>query len=118
MKNQIKYKDFIGDVNFSEEDGVFWGKIIGISASITFEGESVRELTEDFQNAVDEYLEYCKKNGITPQKSYKGSFNIRISPELHKEAAFIAGKAGLSLNAFVEKAIRDEVHSLQQSEHF
>ena len=117
MKNQIKYKDFIGDVNFSDEDGVFWGKVIGISVSITFEGESVKELTEDFRNAVDEYLEHCEKKGITPQKSYKGSFNIRISPDLHMEAACIAGKAGLSLNAFVEKAIRDEVRSVQQSEY-
>jgi len=51
----------------------------------------------------------CKEAGKEPQKSYKGSFNIRISPELHRTAAVIASKEGISLNAFVERAIFDEV---------
>jgi len=111
MTNQLRYKDFIGNVNFSEEDGVFFGKILGITDSISFEGDSVQALTEDFHNAIDEYLELCREVGKAPQKSYKGSFSIRISPELHREAAVIASRHGISLNAFVEKAISGEVQS-------
>jgi len=111
MTNQLRYKDFIGNVNFSEEDGVFFGKVLGITDSISFEGDSVQALTEDFHSAIDEYLEVCKELGKDPQKSYKGSFSIRISPELHKEAAVLASKHGISLNAFVEKAIYDEVQA-------
>ena len=58
--NQLYYKDYIGSVFFSEEDGVFHGKVIGLSDSISYEGESVKSLTEDFQNAVDEYLEFLQ----------------------------------------------------------
>lgn len=57
MTNQLRYKEFIGNVNFSEEDGVFFGKVLGVTDSISFEGDSVKSLTEDFHNAIDEYLE-------------------------------------------------------------
>lgn len=69
MTNQLHYKDYVGNVFFSEEDSVFHGKVIGISASLAFEGESVKSLTEDFRNAVDEYLEFCDNEGIEPEKS-------------------------------------------------
>ena len=110
--NMLKYKDFYGSVEYSAADECFWGKIIGISDLVTFEGDSVEGLKRSFEEAVEDYLVLCKKVGKDPQKSYKGSFSIRISPELHKEAAIIAGKNGMSLNAFVEKAIYDEVQFL------
>ena len=109
--NMLKYKDFYGSVEYSAADECFWGKIIGISDLVTFEGDNVETLKRSFEEAVEDYLVLCKEAGKNPQKSYKGSFSIRISPELHKEAAIIAGKSGMSLNAFVEKAIYDEVQS-------
>ena len=101
--NQLNYKDYIGSVFFSEEDGVFHGKIIGLSDSISFEGESVKELTEDFHNAVDEYLEFCANAGKQPEKS---SFSVKISPELYNIAAVYASKKGLPLNIFVETSLK------------
>ena len=109
--NMLKYKDFYGSVEYSAADECFFGKIIGINDLVTFEGESVKELKQAFVEAVEDYFVLCKEAGKEPQKTYKGSFNIRISPELHKEAAAIASKKGVSLNSFVEKAIYDEVHS-------
>ena len=107
----LKYKDFYGSVEYSARDECFFGKIIGISDLVTFEGNSVDTLKQSFEEAVDDYFILCQEVGKEAQKSYKGSFSIRISPELHREAAIIASKEGLSLNAFVEKAIFDEVHS-------
>ncbi|MDR0286114.1 MAG: type II toxin-antitoxin system HicB family antitoxin [Clostridiales bacterium] len=66
-------------------------------------------LKKAFSEAVEDYLVLCKEAGKEPMKSYKGSFNIRISPDLHRAAAVIAGKKEVSLNTFVEKAIYDEV---------
>ena len=106
--NQLHYKDYIGSVFFSEEDGVFHGKIVGLSDSISFEGESVKSLTEDFQNAVDEYLEFCADNNKEPQKS---SFSVNISPELYNSAAMYANKKGLPLNIFVENVIKTNILS-------
>ena len=101
--NKLHYKDYMGSVFFSEEDGVFHGKVIGISDSISFEGESVKELTEDFRNAIDEYLEFCVNNNKQPEKS---SFSIKLSPELYNMATIYAGQKGLPLNAFVETSLK------------
>ncbi len=105
MKDVLKYKDFVASVHFSSEDEVFHGKIKGIDDSITFEGETVEALKKAFEEAVEDYIEICIQIGKDPHKSYKGSFNIRIKPELHKKAAFRSLELGLSLNQFVEKAI-------------
>jgi len=113
MTNILRYKDYIGTVNFSEEDGVFFGSVFGITDSISFEGDSVQSLKEDFHNAIDEYLEFCKEVGKTPQKSYKGSFSIRISPELHRSTAFYAASQGQSLNSTVEEALRQYMTTRQ-----
>jgi predicted HicB family RNase H-like nuclease len=110
--NMLKYKDFYGSVEYSAADECFFGKIIGTTDLVTFEGKSVSNLKKAFTEAVEDYLVLWKEAGKEPQKSYKGSFNIRISPELHKAAAVIAGKKGISLNTFVEKAIYDEVYTL------
>ena len=109
MSNILTYKNYIGTVNFSEEDGVFFGKVIGISDSISFEGDSVAGLTEDFHNAVDEYLEFCAANNKEPQQQYKGSFNVRISPELHRRASLLAQRRHISLNSLVESSVKSYV---------
>ena len=83
----MEYKGYIGSVEFSETDEVFFGKVLGIRALISYEGTSAKELIEDFHGAVDAYLEMCSETGEEPEKAYKGSFNIRISPELHKQIA-------------------------------
>ena len=110
MSNYLHYKDYIGSVEFSEEDAVFHGKIVGIKSLISFEGDSVNTITEDFHNAVDEYLSFCAENGTKPEKSFKGSFNIRIGADLHRRAAITASARGISLNTLVEDAIRQAVN--------
>jgi len=62
-----------------------------------------------FHHAVDEYLETCKMLGREPQKTYKGIFNVRIDPQLHKKAYQQSLKSGISLNTFVKQAIEKEV---------
>ena len=108
MMNQLHYKDYIGSVFFSEEDAVFHGKVVGVSDSISFEGDSVKSLTEDFHNAVDEYLEFCTNVGKQPEKS---SFSIKISPELYDMAVIYANQERLPLNIFIEKAIKTNILS-------
>jgi len=90
--NTLNYKGFIGSVSFSEDDNVFFGKIEGINGLVNFEGESVSELTTAFHDAVNDYIAYCKKEGIQPHKSYTGTLNVRISPETHSRIAMLAKK--------------------------
>ncbi len=105
MKDVMIYKDYIGSVHYSTEDEVFCGKIEGINDLISFEGNSVAELKSAFEEAVEDYLELCNINDKEPEKMYKGSFNVRIRPELHKRAAQRALLEGKSLNQYVEEAI-------------
>jgi predicted HicB family RNase H-like nuclease len=76
---------------------------------VTFEATTAQELEDNFHTVVDDYLETCKTLGREPQKVYKGIFNVRIEPELHKRVYKEALKAGMSLNAFVRKALSSEV---------
>ena len=117
MKDVLKFKDFVASVHFSAEDEVFHGKIEGIDDSITFEGETVVELKKAFEEAVEDYLEICTQIDKDPHKSYKGSFNIRIKPELHKKAAFKSLELGMSLNKFVEKAISKFITGKSSASH-
>lgn len=110
--NTLKYKGYIGSVAFSEKDNVFFGKIEGIDGLVNFEGESVRELINAFHEAVDDYLEYCKEEGIEPHKSYSGSLNIRISPEVHSKIAILAKQAGISINAFIKQTLDSKVATM------
>lgn len=109
MKNTMEYKGYVGSVEFSEEDSVFFGKVLGIRALISYEGTNARDLVSDFHNAVDDYLALCESEGIKPEIAYKGSFNIRISPELHKQAVIAALAKQISLNSFVELSIRKNI---------
>ncbi len=110
--NTLKYKGFIGSVDFSEEDNVFFGKLEGIDGLVNFEGSSVDELKSAFHEAVEDYLAYCQEEGIVPKKSYSGTLNIRISPDIHRQIAILANKAGVSINAFIKQALNREVAAL------
>ncbi len=105
MKNYLEYKGYIGTVEFSAEDKVFFGKIHGINDVVTFEGTSVAELEKSFQDGVVDYLETCKTLNKAPDKVFKGSFNVRVSQELHQKTALLASKKGLNLNEIVKEAL-------------
>jgi predicted HicB family RNase H-like nuclease len=107
--NTLNYKNFIGTFNYIEEEDILHGKIEGIKDLVTFEGKSIEEIKKAFTEAVDDYLELCKEIGKDPYKSFKGSFNIRISPELHRRAYLKALKNKQNLNSFVQKAIEKAV---------
>lgn len=111
MKDVLKYKDYLGTVHFSAEDEVFYGKIEGIEDLVSFEGSDVQELKTSFHEAVDDYEELCIIAGKAKEKTYKGSFNIRIKPEIHRLAARKAIEMGISLNQLVEQAMNNLLSS-------
>lgn len=108
MKNRalLHYKGYTARPEYSAEDRVFYGTILGISDMVDFQSDSAKDLEEEFHKAVDDYLEFCAEIGKEPQKEYSGLFNVRISPELHREVSIFAQAEGITLNKAVEKAIR------------
>lgn len=112
MKNGalLHYKGYTARPEYSAEDRVFYGTILGISDMVDFHSDSAKDLEEEFHKAVDDYLEFCAEIGKEPQKEYSGLFNVRISPELHRDVSAYAQAEGVTLNKAVERAIRSMVH--------
>lgn len=109
MHNTMKYKTYIGSVEFSEAKECFFGNILGIRKNISYEGEDVRSLIRNFHEAVDDYLADCSEAGTEPEKAYKGTFNVRVSENLHREAALYGLNNNMSLNSVVENAMQNMV---------
>ncbi len=101
----MNYKNYYGSVNFDTEERIFFGQIEFIRDLANYEARDADNLLKAFHEAVDSYLDDCKILGKAPNKPFKGSFNIRIEPSLHKEIALYAIKHGASLNGIVQEAI-------------
>ncbi|GHV25312.1 antitoxin HicB [Clostridia bacterium] len=106
MIKTLKYKNYTGSIEVTPEDDCLHGKILGIKSLLSYEGQNLKELTADFESLIDEYLEDCKNEGIEPEKPFKGCFNVRIDPELHELIATKAMALGISLNKYVESAVK------------
>ena len=111
MKDILKYKDFLATVHFSTEDEVFYGEIVGIDDLILFEGRTVDELKQSFHESVNDYILLCKELGKKPEKSYKGSLNIRLPLSIHQKATRLAAIRGISLNQLINEAVEKEVQT-------
>ena len=115
MNSMLEYKGYRAMVEYDAEDDIFVGEVFGIADSLNFHGTSVAELKEMFKQSIDNYLELCEKIGKKPDKEFKGTFNVRIPPEMHRKAALAAAKQKITLNQYVVKAID---YSLKGEDHF
>ena len=52
----LEYKGYTGSIEYSPEDDLLYGKVLGIRGLISFEGETGKLLEEDFREAIDSYL--------------------------------------------------------------
>ena len=110
MNNTMVYKGYVGSVEFSEQDAVFYGKVLGVRALISYEGTNAKDLISDFHGAVDAYLQLCKEEGVAPETPYKGSLNIRFkNADTHRRAAIFAINHNQSLNSFIEEAVEEKL---------
>lgn len=128
MSDIIQYQNYYASVHFSAADEVFYGKVLGVNDLISFEGASVKELKKSFQEAIEDYIQMCEAINKEPEKTYKGTFNVRVPSDLHKQAALFAAMNNITLNDFVKKALSytlnhrnevdlgdDEQHSLMET---
>ena len=107
--NKLKYKDYQGSVEFDGDRLVLRGKILFITDLVTYESPTAEGLKQEFEAAVDDYLDTCKALGRAPLKTFSGTFNVRIEPECHLALAVIASNDGRTLNAVTAEAIRQYV---------
>lgn len=105
MNNILTYRGYYATVEFDSKSHTLCGSVVGMNDGVYFEAESASDIEGAFHDAIDDYLAFCAEKGKVPGKSYKGSFNVRINPELHRAAAMAAAARKESLNQFVADAI-------------
>jgi predicted HicB family RNase H-like nuclease len=109
MKNIMRYKGYLARIDYDEADRVFAGNVLGLAERISFHGASVDELRGDFEFAIDHYLSVCREAGVAPQKQAGGRVLLRLPAETHAEALIAAQAAGLSLNEWLQNAVRRQL---------
>ena len=114
--NDISYNGFTGSIETSIQDQCLHGRILFIDDLITYEGETVPNVVQAFQDAVNRYLDYCERTGKPTNKPYSGSFNVRIGIDRHREVAQRARNKDISINELVCLALDHELHQTGASE--
>ena len=104
----MKYKGYVGYVNYDDKAKIFHGEIVGIKDVITFQGRSVNEIEQAFRESVDDYLDFCKRRKERPEKPYSGCFNLRIPKDLHMNLVVNAKMQKKSLNVFIKDILEKE----------
>lgn len=107
----MEYKGYHASIEFDGEDQLFVGEVIGINDSLNFHGTSIKELTDNYHQSIDNYLVTCKEIGKQPEKEYRGNLNIRLSPEIHREAVICSASDKISLNQFIGEAVEEKCKS-------
>lgn len=109
----LNYKGYLGTIEPQLEDDSLYGKLAFIRDLVTYEAPTLAQLKKEFEFSVDAYLQDCQELGREPNQPFKGSFNVRTTPELHRMAVKAAGD--MSLNAFVSQAIAEKVERVLAS---
>lgn len=107
MKNMMEYCGYYGSVEYNDDDETFYGRVAFIRALVSYEGETVQALKQAFHEAVEDYLELCAKQGKKPEQPFKGTFNVRTGPELHRKAAIYAENHNINLNQVIRQALEN-----------
>lgn len=110
MSSMLEYAGYRAKIEFDAEDKIFVGEVFGLNDALSFNGTTVAEIEAMFHQSIDNYIALCNEIGKEPDKEYKGTFNIRVSPETHRKAALEASKRNVTLNQFVAAAIEQSLH--------
>ncbi|WP_337288486.1 type II toxin-antitoxin system HicB family antitoxin [Candidatus Methylomirabilis sp.] len=97
----MEYKGYLAHTELDDEANIFHGEVINIRDVITFQGKSVDDLRQAFQDSVDDYLAFCAERGEEPEQPFAGQLTVRLSPEQHRQVILAAEKAGKRLERWV-----------------
>jgi predicted HicB family RNase H-like nuclease len=109
--NTMSYKNYTARIEFDGRDNIFVGCVLRLDSIISFHGETVSELRHAFEVAIDDFLNDCKAQGITPEKPASGKLMLRVPPETHGAALVAAQAAGKSLNQWATEVLQSAAHA-------
>jgi predicted HicB family RNase H-like nuclease len=107
LPHTLSYRGYIASVERDERDGIFWGKVLGLSDRISFEGETIQALTNDFHHAIDLDLEDCANTGRAPEPPPSGDLTLHLDPEAHRAILAAASAAGKRPDQWAAELLAD-----------
>ena len=106
----LHFDGFEGSAEIDTDRQVCRGKLLFIADLVTYEAESPRDLQAAFEEAVADYVATCRELGREAQKPFRGGFQVRVNPELHRAAAVRAARDDVSLNDVMVRALDCYIH--------
>ena len=64
----MEYNGYRSTIEYDEDDELCVGTVIGINDSISFHGQNIQDLKQNFKNNVDNYVDLCIEFGKQPEK--------------------------------------------------
>ena len=83
----LEHKNYCGTIEYTVDDGVLFGEVMGIKSLISYEGETLKTLEMNFKEAIDGYLEWCSEESIEPEKPIKYKVSLNMVPDLQQDAS-------------------------------
>ncbi len=111
----LNYKGYTASIEVDTDAGLIFGRVLGIQDVVTFKGETVAEIKQEFYNSVDDYLEFCQSTGRSPDKAFSGKLPFRTTPEHHRMLFIAATKVGKSVNAWMDEVLTEAAEILINS---
>lgn len=112
----LKYKGYAATIGVDVEAGILCGKVLDINDEITFQGKTVEEAAQAFHHSVDQYLKFCREQGLEPDKPFSGKLPFRTTPEIHRSIYLAAAQVGKSINAWMEEMLSKSAERLLKGE--
>ncbi|MDR2687608.1 MAG: type II toxin-antitoxin system HicB family antitoxin [Oscillospiraceae bacterium] len=106
MNNHLEHRGYVGSVEYSEEDDCFFGRVLGVRGLISYEGESVQELKQDFYGAVDEHIDFLER---TASEGEKDTYMLHLAPSLKQSAARAAESRGLTMDSLIAESLWNSI---------
>ena len=101
----MTYKGYSASIEVDLEAEILFGRVLDINDVVTFKAQTIEEARQEFQNSIDDYLEFCKELGQEPDKPFSGKLPFRTTPEHHRKIFIAAKKTGKSINNWMDEVL-------------
>lgn len=107
--NTMKIDGHYAVISCDADLDMFRGEFVGLNGSAAFYATTVEKLKTEGRKSLREFLSVCKERGITPEKDFSGTFNLRVGKKRREELAIAAAVRGVSMNKLIDQAIEHEL---------
>ena len=106
----MDYKGYLATIEYNDSVGLLHGEVINAPPYpiVTFEASSVEELRREFRVSIDDYLAWCKEDGVEPERPFSGKLNLRLGADLHRRVAVSAARNGVRINSWIKDTLARE----------